>query len=1156
MRLRVLPAVLVAFAASASAQISKGNLTGVVTDPSGSAVPKATLRLVNTGTGAERTEQSDSSGIYRFVTLDAGVYRVEVGSTGFKKLIREGIELRVGETTTLDFQLEMGQSTESVTVTGESPLLRTETASLGNTVSGLSVQELPVLTRNPYTLVELSPGIQYRSTGALALQVYSNDGTSQFSSSGTKGMAMFLMDGVPNMRVQSDGQVGGSAGFTPSPDAVQQVDVHTNAFDAEFGHTGGGAVSVSIKSGTNQVHSSIYWYLQNKDLNANTFFNNLSGLPKPEATQNWYGASVGGPVFLPKVYNGMNKTHFFFDFEGTNVRGATLGDFIVPTPLQLQGNFSQTTNSKGAAVTIYDPATTVPSGSGYVRSAFPGNIIPASRVDSVSRNLLKYYPAPNRTPTSADISNFQISYLTSGGGITRFASLVGRVDHQLTSKHQLFFRWGWNRRFDASTSAYGACCVLATNNDDFARGNIMAGAGDTWLISSRTVMDFRFGFYRYFDAVIPFSTGFDMTTLGFPASFANAVDYKWFPRITMTDGDVINFGYIASPNVNYQTVFSPLVNFHTNMGRHALKYGFSWQAAQGNAVSPGNTPGGLASNAFGFAFGRTFTQGPNPTVATSVAGSDFADFLLGGVTAGSYPKNAGKTMLTTFSGFYLQDDWKVTDRLTLNLGLRFEHESPGTERYNRANGGFDASTVSPIQAAAQANYAKNPIPESASLNVLGGLTFLGVGGGPRGYVNLAPLQYEPRLGFAYRVSNRVVWRGGWGLYYIPLNIDYFQNTGFTTTTQMVNSLDGNLTPYNPLSNPFPNGLSIPSGSSAGLLTSVGQSITAGVASANGVPNFLHALSQQFSMGFQFLLPGSVSLETSYAGNGSQHLTLTRNANQYPNQDLALGTRLNAKVANPFYGVVTDPTSSLSQATTTVAQLLKPYPQFTGLTESMLPFGRSDYNSLQVNVQKRMAHGLYFGAMYVFSKYMEAASYLNPNDAKPSWAISDTDRPQHVALTGVYELPVGKGKAFLNSAPGVVQRVIGDWQVNWLVTFQSGPPLSFASAVRTTKSSNNPHRMTQWFDTSQFAPLPAFTLNTLSAYVNDLRGAGINKWDISLVKLVPITERIKLNLRAEFYNAFNTTQFASPNTTVTSTSFGRVTSASYSRVIQLAGRINF
>ena len=694
-------------------------------------------------------------------------------------------------------------------------------------------------------------------------------------------------------------------------------------------------------------------------------------------------------------------------------------------------------------------------------------------------------------------------------------------------------------------------------NNDFYRGNIMAGVGDTWLINSRTVVDFRFGFYRYFDAAVLYAAGTDMTTLGYPAIFANSADYKWFPRITMADGDVINFGLSGNPDVNYQTSFSPLVNAHTNIGRHALKYGFSWEAAQDNAVQPALTTGGLGPTAMGFEFDHTFTQGPNPTVTSSVAGNDFASFLLGDVTAGSYPKEAGKTVLTTFTGFYFQDDWKVTDRLTLNLGLRFEHESPGTERYNRADGGFAASTVSPLQAAAQANYAKNPIPQLASLNVLGGLTFAGVGNEPRGYVNMAPIQSEPRFGYAYRISNRIVWRGGWGLYYIPLNIDYFQNTGFTSVTQMVTSLNGNLTPYNTLSNPFPNGLFRATGSSNGLLTSVGQSITAGLASANGVPDFLHGLSQEFSMGFQFLLPGNISLETSYAANDSQHLTVSRNANMYPNQYLSLGTGLNAKVANPFYGLSRiRPAPSASRPLPSRNCCLLIRSSQGSRSPCCRPENRITTRS-RSTFRGACRTGCISACMYVFSKYMEAVTYLNANDAKPSYSISDTDRPQHMALTGVYELPVGKGKAFLNSAPGVVQRVVGDWQVNWFTTFQSGPPLSFASAVRTTKSSNNPHTISEWFDTSQFTPLPPYTLNTLSAYVNDLRGAGINLWDISLVKLVPITERIKLNVRAELYDAFNTTQFSSPNTTVTSASFGHVTTtANGPRVIQLAGRISF
>ena len=354
MRLCVLAALFVAFAASACAQISKGNLTGVVTDPSGSAVPSATVRLVNTGTGGERTEQSDSTGIYRFMTLDAGSYRVEVEAAGFKKLIRDGTVLRVGETTTLDLQLEVGQSTESVTVTAESSLLHTESASLGNTVAGLAVLELPALTRNPVLLIQMSPGIVYKSTGTSNL--WDQDSADQFASSGTEGMAMFLMDGVPNMRVYSDGAPGGGIGYIPPSDAVEQVDAHTNAFDAEYGHSGGGVVSVTTKSGTNQVHSSIYWFLQNKDLNANTWFNNFTGTARPTATQNWYGAWVSGPVFLPKVYNGMNKTHFFFDFEGTHIRAATSVNTLCRHRSSFRATFFRPRTPKGQRL----PCTTPP----------------------------------------------------------------------------------------------------------------------------------------------------------------------------------------------------------------------------------------------------------------------------------------------------------------------------------------------------------------------------------------------------------------------------------------------------------------------------------------------------------------------------------------------------------------------------------------------------------------------------------------------------------------------------------------------------------------------------------------------------------------------------------------------------------------------------
>jgi hypothetical protein len=419
--------------------------------------------------------------------------------------------------------------------------------------------------------------------------------------------------------------------------------------------------------------------------------------------------------------------------------------------------------------------------------------------------------------------------------------------------------------------------------------------------------------------------------------------------------------------------------------------------------------------------------------------------------------------------------------------------------------------------------------------------------------------YAPRFGYAYRVNNWIVWRGGWGIFYVPNNMGNFRQDGFSLATQLVTSLDNNLTPFHYLSNPFPAGLTQPPGSAEGLLTGVGQSITAGKAEVDGVPGFRHGLNQQFSMGFQFALPGQVSVETSYAGTVSQRLTMTRNINQYPDRFLALGNRLNATVSNPFNGVITNPTSALSLPTTSVSQLLRPFPHLTGFTQSTLPSGRAHYDSLQINVGKRMARGVTFGAAYTVSKFLESTSWLNPNDAKPEKVISDSDRPQRFVVYGMWELPVGRGKRYLGSSPRVLDYVLGGWQVNWIGTYQSSAPLSFSGAERIRRSDNNPHTLIQWFDVTQFVPREPFTLAATSSRIADLRGDGMKKWDVTLAKKFSITEQVNFSFRAEFYNAWNTTMFGNPNTTVTNASFGRVTgtlAGGGSRNVQLSGRVNF
>jgi hypothetical protein len=558
---------------------------------------------------------------------------------------------------------------------------------------------------------------------------------------------------------------------------------------------------------------------------------------------------------------------------------------------------------------------------------------------------------------------------------------------------------------------------------------------------------------------------------------------------------------------------------------------------------------------------------PDPTVANSLAGYDVASFLLGTPGSGFVDFNAVPATSVKYFGFYAQDDWKVSDRLTLNIGMRFEHEGPILERFNRGNSGFDPNAASPIAAQAAANFAANTLPQLKQLNVtqltqfnvMGGLGFLGVNNAPRGYLAVPALYYEPRFGFAYRISNRIVWRGGYGLFIAPNNNSNFQTSGFSLQTQMVTSLDNNLTAFNKLSNPFPSGVSLPPGAGGGLLTAVGKSINGGIAALGSVPNFKDAMNQQFSTGLQFILPGQVSLETSYVGNNVQHLAITRNIDQYPTADLALGNLLNTKVPNPFYGVITDTTSSLSQPTVALSQLLLPFPQYTGVTQSSLALGRSHYNAFQAMASKRTSKGLTLTAAYTFSKYMTKTSYHNMNDASTESVVDSADRPMNFVVSGLYELPFGPGKSFLRSGSPLLKRLVGGWELGWTGTYTSGSALSFSGAERVSTSNNNPHTVLQWFDTTQFIAQAPYMLQRTSSRIADIRGPGIGMWNVTLAKSTAITENVKFRLEAQAFNFLNTPFFGNPNTSVTSSSFGQITglySGSASRNVQVAGRVSF
>ncbi len=1136
------------FVCSAAAQVNKSNLVGIVRDTSGSAVPGVTIRITDTGTGAVRQEVTDETGLYRAALLDVGTYNLEAEKAGFKKAVRNGIELQVGETTTIDLTLEVGAISESVTVSAESGQLRTETGSIGSTLESRNIAQLPTIGRNPYVFVSLTPGIQYTGDPTY-VNPWDASGPSAFTANGSQsGTSQFLLDGVPNMRMDV-------VSFSPSPDAVEEMRAQTNAFDAEYGHSGAAFINVTTRGGTNELHGTVYDYLRNNFFNANDFFSNRSGLRKAEFHQDTYGGSLGGPVTLPKLYRGRDRTFFFFNYEGTQLRQGGNTTVIVPTALQRSGDFSQTFNTKSQLITIYDPTTTAQVSNGkYTRAPFPGNTIPKNMFDPVAANLLKYYPLPNLTPAPGTLQNFVGNGVASGVTTRGWNSLITRFDQRINDYQTLFFRFGWNHRTDTTKPFYGipGADTELGDADGFFRGNVAGAAGYTWTVNANTVVDIRAGITRYGEGNIENTFGMDLTTLGFPAAFARSTPSPVFPNINMADGDVYILGPGNTTSRLYINQLNPEINVHTMFGRHALKYGFNFIGVQYNNLSPGHSGGQ-------FSFSRAFTQGPDPTVSNSLAGFDFASYLLGMPATGSVDFNAVPAESVKYFGLFAQDDWKATDRLTLNMGLRVEHEGPITERFNRGTSGFDPNAPSPIAAQVAANYAANPVPQLAQLNVRGGLGFLGVNGAPSAYLSVPALYYEPRFGFAYRISNRIVWRGGYGIFIAPNNVTGFQTTGFSLTTQMVTSLDNNLTPFNTLANPFPSGVAAPPGASGGLLTGVGQTITAGLAPIGSVPAFKDALNQQFSTGFEFLLPGQLSLQTSYVGSNAQHLSINRNIDTYPVADLALGNLLNSKVPNPFYGVIANSTSVLSQPTVALSQLLLPFPQFTGVMESSLPLGRTHYNSFQLMANKRFSKGLTLSFAYTFSKLMQRLAYHNIDDTAPESVISNLDRPQNFVVSGMYELPFGPGKRFLASDNPVVKRLVGGWQVGWIGTYTSGQALSFTGAERVSSSGKNPHTVLDWFDTSQFIPQAPFTLQHTSSALANLRGPGLGMWDITLAKETPINERFKLRLEGQAFNALNTPFFGNPNTTVTSASFGQIASlysGSASRNIQVAARISF
>ena len=1145
----------------AHAQNTTGAITGRVLDATGAVLPNVDVHAANTATSTVATARTNASGIYNFPFLTPGVYALSVEAPGFKKLERPGIELRVNDVLNIDLQLQVGNATQSVEVTAAAPLIESETASEGQVVEQQRIQNLPLQAGNAAEMTLFAPGV-VNTTNLRARKTSFNSASSQFLTDGNQLYSNeYEIDGVPDTFASNGTPL---VAFQPPQFAVNEFRVQTAGFDAALGHTTGAVINLVSNSGSNQFHGELHEWMSNSFLDAPTFFQNRAGLTKPEYQDNRYGASIGGPILVPKIYNGRNKTFFFYSWESNQWGKPVTTVGTVPTDAERNGDFSALLKL-GPSYQIYDPATTVAIGNGrYQRQPFAGNIIPAGRIDPVARRILSYYAEPNTVGTAAGQNNYTQSIKDTFDYYVHFV----RLDHYFSDRNRMFARLDYDHYLETDPGFYNNI----SGGINLTRINRGAALDDVLVLTTNTILDLRYGLTQEDAPEQRVSAGINLGSLGFSPSLLGLLNPKTetFPQIYLNTKPTSNrctgactgtFSGFGNFNNGDGTITGMIHQFagtfSTLKGTHDLHYGAEFRLYRsfgynlGFDVSPQ------------YQFLPTYTNGPLDNSPFAKIGQEMAALELGIPSTGQMTRSASYAIQNTYEGWFLQDNWKVKPRLTLNLGLRMEHESPVTERYNRSVRGFDATAANPIAAAAIANYAKNPIsllPASA-FQVRGGLLFAGQN--DRNLWNQPAVNFLPRVGLAWRVAANTVVRSGYGIYYdtIGVNRSPAIQSGFTSVTPIVPTYDNGQTFAASLENPFPNGLLPVAGAGGGLSTYLGQTLSFYPV------NRLQPYSQRWTFDVEHTIRGFL-FDVAYVGNKAIHLPVSKNINATPEQylstspvrDQAVINQLSKQVPNPFYGL-----NPVFPSTITVADLLRPYPEFGDIiyTDNN---GYSWYHALQARAEKRFAHGYTLNVAYTWSKFMEATSYLNDADTNLYRGISAYDRPQRIVISGIWELPVGHGRTYFSGMNRAANAIFGGWQLNGVFAQQSGAPLGFGDAIfygniNQIALPDDQRSVDQWFNTALFERSSAlqrqYDVRTFPLAFTGIRGPNQSQLNLSLFKNFKFSERWNLQFRAECYDVLNHPNFNDPNTNVTSSSFGTITAqGSPSRQFQGALKLSF
>jgi hypothetical protein len=1135
-------------------QDPRGTITGRVTDPSNAAMVGVRVRATNEATQVTASTTTSETGNFVIPFLPPGIYSVSAESAGFKKFSRPGIRLRVGEVAEISVPMVIGGLEETVSVTSEAPLLETASSSLAQVVDERRIHDLPLFAGNPLELMFITPGTVNASSTMPQLHAPWNG--VQLNSNGNPNTSNdFSIDGVSNNFPNGIAR-GVRPAFSPPTTAVSEFRIETVSYDASVGHSAGASVNVNTKGGTNKLHWGAHWFVKNSAFDAPSFFDNQAGRKVEAYRYNRPGFDIGGPVGFPG-YDGRNRTFFFYTYERNIWQVPEPRTDTVPTLRQRTGDFSELL-ALGMQYQIYDPFSAAPAPNGrFMRMPLPNNAIPQSRMDPVGRNMVNLYPEPNLPGNREGVQN----YHTPAVATQDYWVHLARVDHNFNDRNRMFVRLDVTDWFEDQLRRLGRtnpASGLLTSS-----ANKGAALDYVRVLGSSTVLNFRYGLTFHEAADHRASRGWDLASLGFSPRLVSLIDARFatIPEANIDSyarmsrfwtGDGSNTGLTHSLNGNFTHVHRA----------HSLKFGSSLRAYRsfGNRFPYSTSPF--------FRLTPVYTRGPLDNSANSPIGQALAGMLLGLPTEASFMELSPSFALNGPSlGLYFQDDYKLSRKLTVSLGLRWEHDLPVTERFDRLVAQFDAGVANPVEAAARANYARNPIAEIAvsDFSARGGLTWVSQGGAGRSPFTSSQRNFLPRVGIAYQIAPKTVLRTGYGIFFDTVGVNQTVpiQTGFSQTTPIQVSRDGGLTFVTRASDPFPSGLLQPLGPAAGLRTNLNQSL-----------NFYNPFrktpySQRWSLGIQHLLPAQTVVDMSYVANRGTRLEIPRNINGVPNRylstsfvrDQASIDRLSQRVTNPFLG--TDP---IFASTAARVDLLRPYPHFGSIVVDE-PIGYSWYHALQLRLDKRLGNGFTVQGAYTFSKLMQATEFLNAGDPMPYETPAPLDRTHIVSITGLAEIPFGRGRRFGASVPGVIDAIAGGWQFAVLFRHQSGQPLEFGDAIFTGNLKDihlpaDQRRPERWFNTEAgfnrvVAQQRAFNVRAFPLRFGHVRSDAQRRWDLSLKKLFRIREAVTWEFRAEAINAPNSPIFGAPDTNPTSSSFGRVTGLAWlGRQFQFGTEVRF